>query len=196
MKKTSVGLVDRDSEYAGNLGFQELMAFWGLATPQQASLMTKLLDQDKIRQAWALLKKVTKTNLVDPAPVRAAIVAEVVDNHGLPDGFLEGSRYKEPLFHGTNRKVSLGFGLRPDMGSEYGIFLSPRHRYARLYGGNLYTVFVKVLRPLVVADKSEISPVDLTEDDIRRLENEGYDSIVSGEHEVVLFRSDQAFVWS
>jgi|APSaa5957512535_1039671.scaffolds.fasta_scaffold222024_2 hypothetical protein len=123
----------------------------------------------------------------------AAALREAAD---LPSGFLTGSRFKTDLFHGTSRRLGRGFSLRPDVGGEFGIYLSPRSRYARLYGSNVYRVLVSVKNPLVVADKSEVSPADLTQADIDRLSAQGYDSIVSGEHEVVLFKPIQAFVWS
>jgi hypothetical protein len=116
----------------------------------------------------------------------------------VPPGFLEGSKYKDILYHGSNKRLSTGHGLRPDQGSEYGIYLTPSHRYARMYGSNLYSVLANFKKPLVVEGKYEISPQDLTREDIRKLQAQGYDSIVSKSgsriDEVVLFRSEQAWV--
>lgn len=66
----------------------------------------------------------------------------------------------------------------PAGGQEYGVFLSPSRRYASLYGPNVHRTHVRIRRPKVVADKSEISPGNLTKADIDKLEARGYDSIV------------------
>ena len=95
-----------------------------------------------------------------------------------PSGFLEGSRIKDSLWHGTDWVFREGDDVRPDQGAEYGIYLSPRRRYARGYGRNMYEVFVNIRNPKVVEGKDEISPRDLTREDVRQLESEGFDSIV------------------
>lgn len=84
------------------------------------------------------------------------------------------------------------------MGTEYGIYLSPRRQYARRYGRQTATAFVRILKPLVVGDKGEISPRDLTAADIAKLRRKGYDGIVvqapSGPaQEIVAF--DRSQVW-
>ncbi len=116
-----------------------------------------------------------------------------------PPGFLEGSRYKEPLFHGTSTQIGTGHSLEPDRGAEYGIYLSPVHRYARRYGKHLVKAVVSLKNPLVVESKGEISPKDLTRADVRRLEAQGYDGIVVASpdqqpSEIVAFRSEQVWV--
>lgn len=115
-----------------------------------------------------------------------------------PSGFLEGSWYKDSLYHGSNRSLGTGFTLRPDQGGEFGIYLSPNRRYARMYGSNLHEVWANFRKPKIVEGKYEISPRDLTRDDIRKLQKEGFDSIVSMSgsriDEVVLFESRQAWV--
>ena len=65
-----------------------------------------------------------------------------------------------------------------DGGSEAGIFLSPRRRYAARYGPRLHRTFVAFSNPLRVENKGEISPRDLTHADLRRLIAAGYDGIV------------------
>lgn len=121
-----------------------------------------------------------------------------VKSGSIPSGFLEGSKFKDTLFHGSNQRIQPGHGLRPDLGSEYGIYLSPNPRYARMYGSNLYRVLASFKKPLVVEGKYEISPADLTQKDIRNLQAQGYDSIVSKSgsriDEVVLFSPKQAWV--
>lgn len=116
-----------------------------------------------------------------------------------PPGFLEGSKFKQPLFHGTAAAVDTGHSLKPDEGDEYGIYLAPSHRYARQYGPRLARVLVSIKSPLVVESKAEISPTDLTRADVRRLEDAGYDGIVvrsAGRppSEVVAFRPTQVWV--
>lgn len=114
-----------------------------------------------------------------------------------PPGFLEGSKIKEPLYHCSDKR---GVDrLRPDLGKEFGIYLTPRSKYARCYGSRLYEVLVNIKRPLVVSDKSEITPRDLSRADVRSLKARGYDGIVvrSGDQrpfEVVAFDSEQVHI--
>ena len=86
-----------------------------------------------------------------------------------------------------------GFSLSPNLGKEYGIYLSPSHRYARNYGGNLIKVFVNIKNPFVINDKSEISPHDLKIEDIKKIQSLGYDGIDSGK-EIIAFNSNQVWV--
>lgn len=87
----------------------------------------------------------------------------------------------------------------PEGGSEYGIFLTPNRKYAQLYGDNLHRTWAKVANPKIVENKGEISPRDLTKQDIDRLKAQGYDSIVSispgrpieDADEIILFDSNQ-----
>ena len=142
-----------------------------------------------------------KKLLADPARAAAkppaAAAAKVVPP---PSGFLDGSVYKDDLFVGTDDLVGTGHSLLPNLGGEYGIYLTPRRRYAQRYGDNLLRVKVSLKNPKYVADKSEISPRDLTKSDIELLIEQGHDGIVVtnkgiGEaSEVVLFQPEQAWV--
>lgn len=130
-----------------------------------------------------------------PEHVSQAVDAELVS----------GSLFDQPLWHGSNRKLT---HLRPDAqpsngrSGEYGIFLTPSRRYARLYGPNLYAVSARVQRPMVVEGKYELSPKDLTRADIESLKKRGYDSIVvvragadlRDADEVVLFDASQVSI--
>jgi len=116
----------------------------------------------------------------------------------IPPGFLEGSKIKDTLYHGTSAQVGPGHSLRSDLGSEFGIYVSSSHRYARMYGSKLLRVLVNAKNPKVVEGKYEINPGDLTKEDARRLQAEGYDSVVVGSilrpSEVVLFDPRQVWV--
>ena len=118
----------------------------------------------------------------------------------LPVGFLEGSVYKEPLYHGSDQLLKDGEQLDPSLGGEYGIYLSPSRRYARTYGKHLYTVFANIKNPLYVEGKYEISPKDLTKEDAENLKEKGYDSIVVTNNsiddatEVVVFDPNQLHI--
>lgn len=116
-----------------------------------------------------------------------------------PDGFLEGSRHKQTVYHGTDRRPSVGHSLSPEHGSEHGIFVSPRHRYARKYGRHLAKARISAKSPIFVDSKGEISPGDLTRSIVQGLKRKGYDSIVvlapSGDpQEIVLFDREQVWV--
>lgn len=117
-----------------------------------------------------------------------------------PDSFLEGSLFREPLYHGTSARLTTGHFLRPELGREYGIYLTPRRKYARMYGPHVAEVYVRVRAPYVVVGKHEISPSDLTAADVKQLQRQGYDSIVvtsstpEQASEVVLFNARQAWV--
>jgi len=65
-----------------------------------------------------------------------------------------------------------------DAGSEAGIYLSPRRKYANRYGPNLHKTHVALSNPKVVENKGEISPKDLTHADIRKLISQGHDGII------------------
>jgi len=118
----------------------------------------------------------------------------------IPSGFLEGSVFKDIAYKGSNLQVTEGFSLSPKGGSEYGIYLTPNHRYARRYGRNLIKTLVNIKRPLVVEGKHEISPKDLTKQDIAQLKHQGYDGIISTTStfekatEIVAFDSKQVWV--
>ncbi len=136
----------------------------------------------------------------NPSRPHRARLSKVRRNAAMPPaGFLEGSKFKQPLFHGTSAGVRLGHSLKPDQGDEFGIYLSPSHRYARRYGSRLVTALVFMKKPLVVYSKAEISPRDLTRADVERLERRGYDGIVvrsKGQppSEVVAFHGAQVWV--
>ncbi len=49
--------------YAGNLGFVELIKFYEVASERDTKRMQFLLETDKLKQAWELLKRVTGVRL-------------------------------------------------------------------------------------------------------------------------------------
>lgn len=49
--------------YAGNLGFVELIKFYEVASERDTKRMQFLLETDKLKQAWELLKRVTGMRL-------------------------------------------------------------------------------------------------------------------------------------
>lgn len=87
------------------------------------------------------------------------------------------------------------------LSGEYGIYLTPRRGYAQTWarstGGRLREFTARARNPLFVEGKYEISPRDLTRQDINRLLRQGYDAIVVTDSnidrasEVILFDSDQ-----
>jgi len=114
-----------------------------------------------------------------------------------PPGFMDGAFYRGVLYHGSDRG-DLRM-LEPNQGNEFGIYLTPKHRYARRYGQHLYRVLANFRNPIFVADKSELSSADLTQQDVEQLQAAGYDAIVSGgsietASEVVLFDSSQVHI--
>ena len=117
-----------------------------------------------------------------------------------PQGFMEGSIYREPLYHGSDYQLQPDERLDPDKGAEYGIYLSPRRRYARRYGKFLYQGLVNIQNPIYIEGKYEISPRDLTRADVEKLKAEGYDSIVvsndtiENASEIVAFDPEQVHV--
>lgn len=122
-------------------------------------------------------------------------------------GFLEGSLFTEDVYIGVapGRKVSTGHSLSPEGGHEYGIYVTPSSRYARQYGPELARAWVNFSRPLIVEGKYEISPEDLTKEDVAELKRQGYDSIVNTSAadpydleratEFVLFDPEQVWVY-
>ena len=117
-----------------------------------------------------------------------------------PPGFLEGSIYKAPLYHGSDYQLKADEYLDPNHGDEYGIYLSPNKKYAKMYGQNLYETFVNIQNPIYVEGKHEVSPKDLTSEDIQKIKNEGHDSIVvsndgiENASEIVVFDPEQVHV--
>jgi len=59
--------------YDGNLGMAEMFKFYSVATPSQERLMDKLLDSDREKDAWELLKKVTGVNLRDVPGMKSVV---------------------------------------------------------------------------------------------------------------------------
>jgi len=59
-------VMSKESEaYPGNLGFVEMMEFWGMATVKQKDRMSRLLDEGDYDGVWNLLKEVTGRDLED-----------------------------------------------------------------------------------------------------------------------------------
>ena len=117
-----------------------------------------------------------------------------------PQGFLEGSVIKDTLYHASDYKMEAGDKLDPRIGGEFGIYLSPNRKYARRYGNYLYYVLANIKNPKVVEGKYEISPKDLTEEDINRLKAEDYDGIIvtsagiGDASEIVAFDPEQVHI--
>lgn len=117
-----------------------------------------------------------------------------------PQGFLEGSVIKDTLYHASDYKMEASDKLDPRSGGEFGIYLSPNRKYARRYGNYLYYVLANIKNPKVVEGKYEISPKDLTEEDVSKLKEEGYDGIVvtsagiGDASEIVAFDSEQVYI--
>ena len=113
-------------------------------------------------------------------------------------GFLEGSVYKDVLYHGSDHDFKIGDNFDTEIWTEEpGIYLTPKHRYARMYGDNLYRVMVNIKNPLYVMSKSEAIGGDvIKQGDIEALQSQGYDSIVvtngdiKSADEIVVFNSD------
>lgn len=115
-------------------------------------------------------------------------------------GFLEGSMYKDSLYHGSDYRLNPGEQFDPSIGGEYGIYLSPNRKYAKMYGEHLYEVLVNIQNPFYVEGKYQISPKDITKEDIDNLKNKGYDSIVvtndaiENASEIVVFEPEQVHI--
>lgn len=111
----------------------------------------------------------------------------------MPSGFLEGSVIKDEVYHGSSR--ALRGELQPDHGSDdYGIYLSPRRRYASLYGDRVYRVRVNLTNPLRITEKSEhFRGGKVTKADAERLMRQGHDGVMLGSHEIIVF--DPTKVW-
>ncbi len=115
---------------------------------------------------------------------------------------MAGSIFREPLWHGSDRLLTRLVPNAPHASgrAEYGIYVTPRRRYARMYGRYLYAVLADVRSPLVVEGKHEVSPADLTRANVAFLKRLGYDAIVvvpenktiQEATEVVLFDARQA----
>lgn len=118
--------------------------------------------------------------------------------------------YGKPLvvYHGGPPKDEFDPEHGVKRGGEYGIYLTPRRKYAEAYGrGTASGYYVNLKNPIYVENKGEISPRNLTKEDVDRLVAQGYDGIVSlnyadpinktgADHvsqatEIVAFRNDQ-----
>lgn len=53
----------KELAYDGNLGFHEMHLFYNKASKVQIKKLEKLLDDDKIKEAWELIQKVTGVKL-------------------------------------------------------------------------------------------------------------------------------------
>jgi hypothetical protein len=102
--------------YPGNTGTIEMFQFYQTADPSQEKKMNQLLREDRTDEAWALLKRVTGVELVDPKHTEGQPSSSEEDgiasavNKILKPGF-------DILGHGTslsNAELILknGFGLR------------------------------------------------------------------------------------
>ena len=89
----------------------------------------------------------------------------VKESFNIPE-FLRGSVVRDVVYHGSDHREET---LDPTMGGEFGIYLSPSRRYAKMYGYYLHKALVNIKSPKVVEYKGEISPKDLTEEDIDKL---------------------------
>jgi hypothetical protein len=122
----------------------------------------------------------------------AAIV--LASDEPVPSGFLEGSLYRKPLYHGDD-KTGLT-ELRPEQKdrSTYGIVLSPNLKIARAQGPYLYQCIVNIRKPMFLASDAEV-----TKDLVKQASSQRYDCVVRGSdvstaREVVLFRPDQVLI--
>lgn len=62
-RKKEKSVFVKEAEYPGNLGFMELIKFYKIATPEQASLLKELISQNNSQEAWRLVQDVTKMRL-------------------------------------------------------------------------------------------------------------------------------------
>lgn len=53
----------KEIEYEGNLGFYELFTFYNIATDQQVEELEELIAQDKLKEAWKYVQRVTGMSL-------------------------------------------------------------------------------------------------------------------------------------
>jgi len=52
-----------EAPYTGNLGFEEMMKFYEVATEREISQLESLIDSGKEKQAWKLIQKITGMKL-------------------------------------------------------------------------------------------------------------------------------------
>lgn len=149
-------------------------------------------------------KKHVKSDFIYAAELLEEALAENWISQ-LPSGFLDGSLIKDDVFHGSNHKFKGGDKLRPDLGSDYGIYFSTRRNYAKRYGRYLYRCLINIQNPIVVKSRGEIPVVkgrDLTKKDVDALISKGYDSIVvtpstvDKAEEIIVFDPNKVFIGS
>ena len=84
------------------------------------------------------------------------------------------------VYHGTSAdfdEFDPAQGISSRATTEYGVYTTPRVRYAQQYGRKTMPLYLSLKNPLIVEGKYEISPRDLTRADIEKLKGEGYDGI-------------------
>lgn len=54
-----------EAPYAGNMGYEEMMKFYEVATSREIKTLEKLIDADKTEEAWKYVQKVTGLKLKD-----------------------------------------------------------------------------------------------------------------------------------
>lgn len=52
-----------EAPYTGNLGFEEMMKFYEVATQREISQLEKFINDDKDKEAWKFVQKVTGMKL-------------------------------------------------------------------------------------------------------------------------------------
>jgi hypothetical protein len=125
------------------------------------------IDDGKPTERTAGAKQSSKKKVTDTPEFKAWFGdSKVVDEHGQP----------LVLYHGTNASFD---EFKPDIGKEYGIYLTPKKKYAEQYGKTTKQVHVALKNPLIVENKGDISSRDITKADVDKLIAKGYDGIVS-----------------
>lgn len=52
-----------EAPYVGNMGFEEMMKFYDVASDKEIKQVEKMIDRGKEREAWKLIQKVTGMKL-------------------------------------------------------------------------------------------------------------------------------------
>lgn len=52
-----------EAAYKGNIGFEEMIKFYQVASEREIRELEDLIDDDKVNQAWDLVEKVTGMKL-------------------------------------------------------------------------------------------------------------------------------------
>ena len=104
------------------------------------------------------------------------------------------------VYHGGPPKTSFDPEHGARRGGEYGIYFTPRKKYAEAFGNGVASpYYLKMSNPIFIENKDEISPRNLTREDCETLIKQGYDGIVdkkksdpiSRAFEIIAFRDDQ-----